>query len=295
MIYEARDLALVRDSVLLTSAVTWILLLLDPRNILMLAYCVHTKSGAMPFLASAQMVLAMNPPLYLAAGWGLMLVAMMSPVLIQPILHIHVRTFTHRRARSTALFVTGYGAIWMVLGSLLIGIELAVMLLAPQSYLPATGLLLLTLAWQFSPTKQRCLNRCHAHSELAAFGAAADFDALRFGLTHGTWCAGSCWGLMLFPMLLPRGHIVAMAFVAILIFSERLEQPRPPRWRWRGFGKAVRIVIAQTRIHLDTIRCQQDFVKWLTGQGSENVAPRASCEVTNPALHMSCPPLSKKP
>jgi len=35
---------------------------------------------------------------------------------------------------------------------------------------------------------------------------------------------------MLFPMLLPRGHLVAMATVAALIFSERLEQPSPSCW-----------------------------------------------------------------
>jgi len=132
----------------------------------------------------------------------------------------------------------------------LLAIELAVKLFAPQSYLPAAGVVLIALVWQFSPVKQRCLNRCHAHTELAAFGAAADFDALRFGMTHGTWCAGSCWALMLFPMLLLRGHVVAMASVAVLIFSERLEQPRPPSWRWRGLGKATRIVVAQARIRL---------------------------------------------
>jgi predicted metal-binding membrane protein len=109
---------------------------------------------------------------------------------------------------------------------------------------------LIALAWQFSPFKQRCLNRCHAHGELSAFGAAADLDALRFGLAHGIWCACSCWALMLFPMLLPRGHLVAMACIAVLIFCERLEQPNPPCWRWRGLGKAKRIVLAQARISL---------------------------------------------
>jgi len=208
----------------------------------------------MPLPASFQMLLAMNPPASLAAGWALMLVAMMSPVLIAPIRHIRLRSFTHRRARSIVLFVAGYAAIWIALGVVLLAIELAVELFAPQSYLPAAGVVLIALVWQFSPIKQRCLNRCHAHTELAAFGAAADFDALRFGTTHGIWCAGSCWALMLFPMLLPQGHVVAMATVAVLIFSERLEQPRPPCWCWRGLGKVIRIVIAQARIRLHALR-----------------------------------------
>jgi hypothetical protein len=148
------------------------------------------------------------------------------------------------------LFLAGYAAMWMVLGGVLLAIDLAAKLFAPQSYLPAAGVALMALAWQFSPIKQRCLNRCHVQRELAAFGAPADLDALRFGMTHGSWCAGSCWALMLFPMLLPRGHFVAMATVALLIFGERLEEPKPPCWRWCGLGKAMRILVAHARIRL---------------------------------------------
>jgi predicted metal-binding membrane protein len=103
---------------------------------------------------------------------------------------------------------------------------------------------------QLSPAKQRCLNRCHAHTELATFGAAADLGALRFGAAHGLWCAGSCWALMLAPMLLPQEHVAAMALVAVRTWSERLESPQPPRWRWRGLGKMRRIAAAQARIRL---------------------------------------------
>jgi len=197
-----------------------------------------------------RMLLAMNPPAALAASWLLMLVAMMAPVLIPHVRHIRQRSFRRRRARSTTLFVAGYGAIWMAAGAVVLAMDLALKLYRPQSYLPAAVVLLFAVVWQFSPFKQRCLNRCHANTELAAFGPAADLDALRFGLRHGIWCAASCWALMLFPMLLPRGHVVAMAAVAVLIFSERLERPMPPAWRWRGLGALTRIAIAQARIRL---------------------------------------------
>lgn len=251
MIYDARDFARVRNPVLIVGAVAWILLLVNPSSTGMFAHCPATGcSGAMSSSASFQMLVAMSELASLAAGWALMLVAMMSPVLILPLRHIHLRSFTHRRTRSTMLFVTAYAAIWMALGGVLLAINLAVRLLAPQSYLPTAGGVLIAFVWQLSPIKQRCLNRCHAHTELAAFGAAADLDALRFGTIHGIWCIGSCWALMLFPMLLPRGHVVAMATVTIMIFSERLERSRPPSWRWHGLGKAIRIAVAQTRIHL---------------------------------------------
>jgi predicted metal-binding membrane protein len=251
MAYGAPDLARVRNSVLLLSAATWILLLAEPYGMVARAHFHAARSRVTPLGPSFHMLLAMNPPAALAANWLLMLVAMMAPVLIPPIRHIRQRSFKRRRARATALFAAGYGAIWMAVGAVALSIDLAVNLFAPQSYLPAAALLLLASVWQFSPIKQRCLNRCHAHTALAAFGAAADRDALRFGLRHGIWCAASCWALMLFPLLLPRGHAVAMIAVAFLIFGERLERPMPPSWRWRGLGSVTRIAIAQARIRAD--------------------------------------------
>jgi predicted metal-binding membrane protein len=170
-------------------------------------------------------------------------------VLILPIRYLRVRSFTHRRVRSTALFVLGYGVPWMVAGCALLATELLLQIVVPRSSWPAVAVLLMALVWQFSPLKQHSLNRCHAHTELAAFGAAADRDAVRFGILHGMWCAVSCWALMLFPMLLPQGHMIAMAGVTLFVACERLEQPSQPCWRWRGVGKAARIVLAQMRIH----------------------------------------------
>jgi predicted metal-binding membrane protein len=250
VIYDAREFARVRNPVLLVAAATWIVLLASPGSLLMFAHCPVDSYEAMPFSASLQMLLAMNSPASLAAGWTLMVAAMMLPVLVPALYYIRVRSFTHRRARSTAFFLAGYGAIWIAVGGVLLAIELAASSFAPQSYLPAAAVVIIALVWQLSPIKQRCLNRCCGYPVLAAFGAAADVDAFRFGITHGAWCAGSCWALMLAPMLLQRGHLLAMAIVAFLIFSERLEEPAPLRWRWRGFGKAARIMIAQAQMRL---------------------------------------------
>jgi predicted metal-binding membrane protein len=239
--------ARIATPILLISAVTWMMLLVNPGSITV-AHCPVTDSGAS--LASFQMLLAMNPVSSMTAGWALMVVAMMSPTLIAPVQHIVNRSFKRRRARSIALFMVGYAAIWMVAGGVMVTATLLLNVLAPQSYLPAVGVGIVALVWQCSPLKQRCLNRLHNHSELAAFGAAADLDALRFGITHGVWCAGSCWALMLLPMLLLEGHFVAMAAVTFLIISERLEKPRPLSWRLRFRGKLMRILIAQTRIRL---------------------------------------------
>jgi predicted metal-binding membrane protein len=167
---------------------------------------------------------------------------MMAPMLVAPLYHIRICAFARRRMRSITLFVTGYGTIWMIAGIAIGIVGLAATWFMPQSYLPAMIVGLIALIWQASPFKQRCLNRCHSHRPLVAFGIAADLDVLRLGLEQGLWCTGSCWVAMLFPMLLPQGHLMAMAAVALLMFCERLDPPRTPAWRWRGFGTALRCV-----------------------------------------------------
>ncbi|MGA2219981.1 MAG: DUF2182 domain-containing protein, partial [Terracidiphilus sp.] len=217
----------VRNPVLIVSTITWLLLLAEPASTPIFAHCTADVDGTMPVNASLGMLLTMSSPLSLAAGWALMLVAMMSIALIAPIHHVRMQSFTNRRLRSIGLFLAGYAVLWMALGGVTLTIELVVRVLTHRSYLPAAAALLIALVWQCSPIKQRCLNRCHAHTALAAFGFTADMDAFRFGFTQGMWCAGSCWALMLFPMLLPQGHVTAMAVVTLLIFSERLERPKP--------------------------------------------------------------------
>ena len=232
MIYNAEDWARLRNFVLSISFIAWVVILLEPRA----SSCCSARSAVM----SWQILLAVNPPAYLAIDWALMLVAMMAPMLVAPIYHIRISSFAWRRERSTMLFTVGYGVVWMAAGVGIVAGELVVTGLLPRSCLPATITGFVAVVWQVSPFKQRCLNRCHNYKPLAAFGIAADLDALRLGLEHGLWCTGSCWTAMLFPMLLPAGRFVTMVAVSVLMFCERLDTPKVPTWQWRGFGTAGR-------------------------------------------------------
>jgi predicted metal-binding membrane protein len=247
MIYDAQDFARVWKPVLLVSAAAWTVLLIEPSVISPISSCFVSSAAA---ASSHRTLMPLMSPASVGVSWMLMLVAMMAPVLIQPVYHIRQRSFARRRGRSIASFLVGYAVIWIALGAVLVPTEMAAKSLAREEYLLIAGAILLALIWQFSPIKQRCLNGCHAHPSLAAFGTAADVDAFHFGITHGIWCAGSCWVLMFLPMVLVRGHLVAMAIVAVLIFSERLEPPRRPCWACRCVGKATHIVTAQVRLRL---------------------------------------------
>jgi predicted metal-binding membrane protein len=185
-----------------------------------------------------------------AVNWLLMLAAMMAPVLVQPIQFVRGSSLARRRTRSTLLFVTGYTAVWMFAGVVMLSLAAALGSSGLPPYVQLTAVFVVALVWQCSPAKQACLNRCHTFWELAAFGLAADSDALIFGATQGVWCTGSCWAWMLLPLLVPGGHIAAMAATAVLIFCERLDDPAPLSWRWRGLGRARRITVGQVRIRM---------------------------------------------
>jgi predicted metal-binding membrane protein len=247
---DRKDFTRIRIPVLIIAATAWIILVATSSTTMTQVHCLVMVSTTMSMQDSLQMLFTRNHPVTLAAGWFLMLVAMMAPVMVPPILHIYRRTFASRRPRSITFFLAGYIAVWMIGGALLVFLELILRLSAPESCFPAIAVLLLALIWQCSPFKQRCLNRCHNHRALAAFGSSADRDALRFGLEHGLWCTSSCWLWMLLPLLLPQAHLFAMFAVTCLIISERLENPSLPSWRPRGFGRAIRMSIAQARILL---------------------------------------------
>jgi predicted metal-binding membrane protein len=247
VIYDPREAAHIRNNVLLVAIAAWGLLLVVPHGAS--ADCMTVVGGALSFRESLHRVLAMNSPVSLICGWMLMLAAMMLPLLAPAIYHIYQRSFARRRTRSIVLFLTAYTIVWMLAGVLLLSIQALATSAVRQLWIPAAATFVIAIIWQSSPVKQHCLSRCHANKELAAFGTAADLTAFRFGISQGIWCACSCWAWMLFVMLVPRGHWVAMIAVAALLFSERLESPQRPSWRLRGVGKTLRICVTTLKAH----------------------------------------------
>lgn len=250
MKYHRKEMIRVACVLLTISALAWTLQVGMPHSVNALAHCSMIGMDPITTAASNEMRFGMNLPASIAIGWEAMLVAMMLPLLISQVYHVYVSSFAHRRVRAIVIFLFGYVSIWTPVGAFLITIEFFAKMITPHSYVPAMAAALLASAWQCSPIKQRSLNRCHSCKTLTPFGTAADFDALCFGVSHGIWCACSCWIWMLFTMLLPRGHLVAMSLVTILLFSERLERPKQPSWKPRGLDRVTRTILARTRLGL---------------------------------------------
>ena len=219
----------VRVPLLVVSAASWLVLVIQPHEA---AVCM------MPSMRWT--------PASLFAASALMFAAMMAPLIGPPVLHIRERSFASRRARATALFVIGYGVPWLAASAVLL--YGASWIVSKESPLLLVVTVVAIAAWQCSPMKQRCLNRSHAHTALPAFGWKADLGVLRFGLVHAWWCIGSCFALMLLPMLFTRGHLVIMALVTLWMIGERLERAMPPAWRWRGPMNVIRIAVGQAKM-----------------------------------------------
>ena len=239
MVHDRQLAARLRVHVLGASAAAWILMLAWPAwsgEALPASLCSAANAANAANAGGAGSGSWLTPDWLVSTGlgWMLMVVAMMLPMSIPALAHIRLGTFAHARWRAMALFLAGYGATWLMAGWAMRALEMLLRDATTDLRLPALAAAVLALAWQASPAKQRCLNRCHAHPPLAAFGWRAARDALALGLRHGGWCVGSCWALMLLVLLLPQGHVAGMAAAAVLMFSERLDPPRPPAWRLRG-------------------------------------------------------------
>ena len=233
----ARERARVRTPLVLLSVAVWVLLFeMSHRPGPMIDSLVPGHAPGLGVVAAVVSV---------AVSWVLMVVAMMAPLLVAPVGHVWAQSFVARRIRAVGLFLCGYLAVWTLVGLALVGLGLAV-LRAGVAPPVAVGVVAGAVGWQCSPVKQRCLNRLRAHPGLAAFGRAADLDACRFGCTHGAWCAGSCWALMLLTVLAPWGMSVMLAAMAWFV-AERLDRPQPPGWRVRVPARAARLAVAHLR------------------------------------------------
>jgi hypothetical protein len=176
--------------------------------------------------------LALASPMTLVFGWTLMLLAMLPPLLREPIALLWQRSLARRRLRSIGWFVAGYGSAWLLAGLALLPIAVACALAGTAMAVPGFVVaLVLATIWQMSPCRRIALNRCHHQPRLSAFGLRADLDALRYGAAHASACIAACGAWMLPPLLLDDWHLPAMAAAMLLSIHERNLPLRTPRWR----------------------------------------------------------------
>jgi len=223
------------------SMVAWVGLTVFAANGVEAAFCLApTRDPVHGLLRAMSLSLAGLNSVAVICAWVLMLVAMMGPLLVPMITYVAAGSFVDRRNRAVGLFVAGYAAVWTpVAGSGFAALSLLhafSVVFGVAAYGGLAGAVTAAL-WQLSNSKQRALNRCHGVRPLRASGLAADGDAFKFGLLHGSRCVRACAPTMFLTMVGAHG-LITMAVVFMVLLAERTAS-RP-----RQTGAAAALLLA---------------------------------------------------
>ena len=175
----------------------------------------HSGHGMSPELATEQV--AWSAQIF---WWLVMVVAMMFPMVLEPIQITAARSLWRRRNRAIAGFLLGYVGLWTLFG---LGASLLSIVLVETGLRPGTvaGVAFgIAVLWQVTPIRRRAVRACHRTIPIAPSGWRADRDCVRYGWKIGNACVISCWALMLACML--SGHSMpAMIAVTTIGWIER--------------------------------------------------------------------------
>jgi predicted metal-binding membrane protein len=167
------------------------------------------------------------------AMWQAMMVAMMTPTVLRWLLTFAALTARDRGARRVigpvAAFAAGYFMVWLGYSILAAVLQTALQhtgFLEMSGRLPASAggaVLIAAGLLYFTPFSRACLSHCR--NPLTYFLAKWD-NAPRggfgFGLTHGAYCVGCCWAVMITGFAMGVMNMLWMAFLTILMCVEKL-------------------------------------------------------------------------
>jgi predicted metal-binding membrane protein len=176
-------------------------------------------------------------PAGVTAAWLIMLVAMMPPLLAQPVTHVWRASLLARRARALTLFAAAYTTVWLTAAAVLVPMAMVLRLAADDG--ASLAAVAVAVAWSCSPSAQLWRNRCHRRQAISALGWPADRDCLTQGASTGLACVGVCWPWMLVPMTFDTGHVVAMVAASFVLFMERLAPPAAAHWQMPAFAAVL--------------------------------------------------------
>ena len=172
------------------------------------------------------------PAVLHAAGWVLMIAAMMLPTTF-PVLDTFRRTVAGRAdaGRLTALVIAGFFVAWMAFGLFAHAADAGLLLAARRygaliAYGWAIGAAVLAGAglFQFSALKYRCLEQCRTPFGFVVarwHGRSPSREAFRLGFDHGLFCVGCCWALMLVMFVVGIGSLGWMLVLAAAMAAEK--------------------------------------------------------------------------
>jgi len=210
--------------VLAVSAVSWALLAALSQSGPGLQLCVAGGDVFGGLAATLAARVALLDPRVAVAEWGLMVLAMMLPLVLPVLRLLAARSFSRARAPVLGGFLAGYLGLWMLAGLPVMALVLAAGgaldalgggALGGRVLAPALGFGLAAL-WAGAGPRQSALIRAHAVPVLPARAG----EAARLGVSRGGFCIASCAPAMAGAMVSGAG-LAAMGLVALLLMEER--------------------------------------------------------------------------
>jgi predicted metal-binding membrane protein len=167
-----------------------------------------------------------------AMGWLLMTAAMMLPTTL-PLTRIFGRMVAGRSDGTLlhGLLITGYLVAWDGFGTAAFVLDRALhasltLLAWPGRHAELPGVMVLLLAggFQFSRLKYHCLDKCRTPRGFVMshwHGPRPRREAFLLGLTHGAYCVGCCWALMLVMFVVGTGNFGWMMVLGLVMAVEK--------------------------------------------------------------------------
>ena len=166
------------------------------------------------------------------AMWAIMMIAMMTPS-AAPMILLYVRVQRGRTEEQpfapTAVFFAGYLAAWIAFSLALTILQWALegaALLSPTltstSAIFGGAALIIAGIYQWLPIKNVCLGHCRSPVHfLSTYWRPGAWGAFRMGQSHGLYCLGCCWVLMILLFVGGVMNLLWAAAIAIFVLIEK--------------------------------------------------------------------------
>ncbi len=178
--------------------------------------------------------------------WAIMMVGMMLPS-VAPMVLIYAAVARKSEEQgmcvaSTGAFTLGYVVIWIVFSILATIAQwrldhaalLSPMMVANSHWLGG-GILVAAGIYQWLPIKDACLKRCRSPFHfISTHWRPGKLGALKMGLSHGTFCVGCCWVLMLLLFVGGVMNLVWIAAITIFVLLEKVLPLGDTGGQWMG-------------------------------------------------------------
>jgi predicted metal-binding membrane protein len=160
------------------------------------------------------------------AGWTLMSVAMMVPVVLPAVRHVGLNSVRQRRQLAMLVFFAVYVGVWAAFGILALTWQrLALETMGIDARVLLASTLVVAAGWQLTRVKRRALLACRRTVPLPPIGRRADAGCARFALRQSRRCMASCWALMAAMVAVQQAAAAWMLFLTALMAAEELTGP----------------------------------------------------------------------